>query len=87
MVDLIMGKMKDAEEPPTLAALIKTFIMKISDVQASASEVVQSESTDNADPIFDPTANVIQQTLSNHAWILGASRAKEISRPCREAES
>ena len=76
MVDFIMGKLpKQIAENLSLASISNEFILNVADAQGveSPSRVDEVEAKGaGACAIFDPTSNVVQQTLANHGWKVGS---------------
>ena len=77
MVDFVLGKLpKEVADKLSLKAISNDFIKSVADGQGveSPSRVDESagEVESGASAIFDPTSNVVQQTLANHGWKIGA---------------
>ena len=79
MVDYVLGKLsKEEKDRTSLASISKTYVDQVApnvdQVAPNVEPKVQTSAEDEYEPpaIFDPSANVAQQTFANYGWKLGA---------------
>ena len=83
MVEYIMDKMpKAVKDMTSLAIISKTYLDNILPNMSAPSTVVVLP-TEPSNVIFDPTANVAQQSFANYGWKLGSIVAPKEADPAK----
>ena len=71
MVDYVLNKMSKADKEKTsLGDISRNLLAKIT-ATGDAFPTVVVEQTSQSTSVFDPTSDVVQQTLANHGWKIG----------------
>ena len=86
MIEFVLSKMsKEDRNQTSLKAICGAFITKVADIEgvdipSRADQVVEAPSS-SMQTSFDASTNVVQQTLSNHGWTIGAIVAMKKQEP------